>query len=329
MGSYNITCFASKHTISYGEKTYLIPIYQKSTQYPINLFLGDLNFKHFGISDNEDLVNTYWNYAGSVLESSYNDYGQFNLVNSFDNITNLTHFFNILHEKLFKVIKGEDYYNESSFDFQSIYNPEQLYSFEELSEIWNQMWAVSQENRLFINHKDNPKQLQFATFHHKSFDFFDNYSNQIKQGNNNLRSTFDSFVIEQNCFTIRSIKEMKKFPDMKGIFTHSLNKGADIISNLNGMPIGNTFHYWPLYNNKAKIIEIINEFVDSNPNETQFNQEILDKIWSISSSVINYRKIHLGLSHLNIQLTPIIYGGQDTDNTIGNSYLKFINSVNK
>lgn len=329
MGSYNMTCFASKHSISYGDKTYLIPIYQKGTRQPVKLSLGELNFTQYGISDNDGLVNTYWTYAGPILETTYDDCGQFILTDSVENQKNLIHFFNILHEKLFKIHEGENPYHESAFDFQSLYHPEQYYSFEELSELWIQLCNISEENRLFIVHKEQPRQLQFAALHHKAFEFFENYCHKLKQDEQTLRKTFDGFIQDNIIHTLRPLKEMKKYPDMTDTFTNSLNMGANIIANLQGMRMGNCFNYWSLYDNKKDIIDILTQFVDNNPKAHKFNQETLNKLWSISESVLKYRMIHIGLSYMNIQLTPMNYGGQYEDNELGLNYFKFIKAVNQ
>lgn len=329
MGSYNMTCFASKHTVSYGDKAYLLPIYQKGTRSPIKLSLGDLSFTQYGVSDGEGMVNTYWTYAGPVLETTYDDCGQFILTDTLENKQNLIHFFNILHEKLFKVIEGEDSYREYGFDFQSLYNPQNKYSFEELTQLWNQLFNIAESNRLFLLHKEQPRQLQFAVLHHRAFDFFQTYCNKLKQDGKTLRQTFDGFVQDNIIHTLHPAKEMKKFPDMIDTFNQSLDMGADILSNLQGMRMGNCFNYWSLYDNKKAIVDIVTQFVANNPKATKFNKETLDNLWSISGSVLTYRMIHLAMSHMNIQLTPMNYGGQDEDNEIGRNYLKFIKEVNQ
>lgn len=264
-----------------------------------------------------------------MIDWIFYDYIEFTLTESEENQQNLTYFFNILHEKLFQVSQGENSCHDLAFDFQSLYQPQSQYSFEELKDIWNNLWQVAIENRLFIEHKEQPRQLQFALLHHKSFEFFENYVEKIEQDEKNLRQTFDYFVQRNTLHTIHSLTEMKKFPDMTEIFTKSLDMGAEIISNLEGMPIGNCFNYWPLYDNKKAIIEVITQFVNDNPKSKQFNQASLDSLWQISQSVLKYRIIHIGLSHFNIKLSPMTYGYQDDCNEVGHNFLHFIQSVNQ
>lgn len=329
MGSFNMTCFASQHTISYKNKVIILPISQKATFEPVELSLGDLYISQYGFANTICYPDAFWGYAGPIIEGTYHDYGQFHLTESINNQRNIIHFFNILHEKLFKVKQGSNSSHDLPIDFQSMYDPTKEYSFCELHKIWNDMWQVGQENRLFIKKNNSASQLQFALLHHKAYKFFENYCNTLTYNGKNMDVIFDDFIQSKDLFLMNPMKDLVKFPDMKEALEDLLDYGAGSVLNLDSFHFGNSFHYNNLYGGKKEIIEVLQDFYKKHPTDKTFNKTTVNKIKKICATALKHRMIHVGLEHFNIKLSPMTYGYQDYNNEGGKNFSKFIQTVNK
>lgn len=76
MGSYNLTCFASRQTITPGDNCFVIPVAQRATFYPSLLRWRDQTLEAYGISDSVCFPNAFWTPIGAALEAIYDDYGR-------------------------------------------------------------------------------------------------------------------------------------------------------------------------------------------------------------------------------------------------------------
>lgn len=328
MGSFNMSCFASGHNISPNNKTTIIPIFQQATYEPVELSLGDLKFSQYGFANTICYSDCFWGYAGPIIEGTYDDYGRFNLIENDINISNMVHFFNILHEKLFKVAQGSNSAHDLAIDFQSLYCPEETYTFEQLVAIWDEMWSVGQENRLFINERGSPRQLQFALLHHKAYKFFEDYCSKITMSGESFDQRIENFIQQSFMFTAKPFHNANKFPDMKDMLEDSLDFGLQRLSNLEGILFGNGMDYWGLYDNKKALRVVIENFVKKNPDDRKFNEQTVNKIKKLLTTVIKHRIINFGINSFDVKLTPMTYGYQDYNNSVGKNYLRFIEAVN-
>lgn len=328
MGSYNMSCFASGHNIAPRNKATIIPIFQQATYRPVELSLGDLKFSQYGIANTICYSDCFWGYAGPLIEGTYDDYGNFDLIENDNNIANIVQFFNILHKKLFKVAQGENSAHDLAIDFQSLYSPEDTYTFEQLCVIWQEMWSVGQENRLFINEKDSPRQLQFALLHNKAYKVLEELCNKITMSDESLDERVDKFIEQSFIFVVRPFQHAMKYPDMQDMLEDNLNYGFERLSNLQGMHFGNGLDYVDIYDYKKLLRPIVEAFVKKNPDARTFDEATMKKIKKILVTVIKHRIINFGINHYDVKLRPMTYGYQDYNNSVGKSYLSFIEAVN-
>ena len=331
MGSFNMTCFASQHTISTNNKAIIIPISQKATYNPVEISLGDLKISQYGFSHTSCYPDAFWGYAGPIIEGTYDDYGSFDLTDSEDNKRNIVTFFNILHEKLFKVEQGENSCHDLPIDFQSIYNPNTEYSFSELRSIWDCMWLVGQKNRLFIKEKNSARQLQFALLHQKAYKFFESYCKELTYNNKKIDEIFEDFIQSKQRFLLQPLKALENegIEELKKeSIIDVLDYGVSSLINFDNMNFGNSFHYWDLYDNKKELIEVIKDFYKKHPEDKKFNQITIAKIKKLCATSLKHRMIHIGMESFNIKLSPMTYGYQDYSNDVGKSFLKMIQKIN-
>lgn len=168
MGSFNTTCFVSQQTIVPGAKCIILPIIQQSTYDEIELISPDNSFETsvFGHAHTTCYPTCFWGYYGPLITGTYYDYGKFEIDNSSENIQSLKFLFNKLLSDSFKTKQGENEYHDHAFDMSSLYSTETEYSFEQLIGIWDEIWMVTGEHRLFVrNYKHQPRSMQFAVMH--------------------------------------------------------------------------------------------------------------------------------------------------------------------
>lgn len=327
MGSFNLTCFASQHTIAENNKSIIIPIYQQATYNAVELSLNGIKHSQFGFAHTICYPNAFWNYAGPIFEGVYSDYGNFYLTESSFNHHNLISFFNILYDSLYKVEQGENSVHDLPIDFQSLYHPEKTYSFDELTSIWDEIWLVGKKNRLFISKNNNPRQLQFAVLHQKTMKFFENEMN-----NCSFPESFDEMIDE---FIQSKFKLISRFilsidtNDKTNFYSNMLKDLIDDILNL--QTISNSFNcsFYNFYHDvNDETFDVISKFIQKNPEATEFNSSTLKKIKKLCSGAMKQKIIYFGLDSYNVKLSPITYGYQDYNNSVGKNYLHLIQSIN-
>ena len=327
MGSFNLTCFASQHTISESNKATIIPIIQQATYEAVNLSLGDIKVSQFGFAHSICYPNAFWDFAGPIFEGTYADYGNFYLTENKSNYNNLINFFNILYKSLFKVEQGSNSVHDLPIDFQSLYQPDKTYSFDELTSIWDTLWHVGQKNRLFINQRQQPRQLQFAVLHQKTVKFFENEMSKCRFPES-FDQLIDEFIQSKFDFISRCILSIDT-NDPKN-FYYKMSK--DLIENiLNLQTMNHSFNcsFYDFYNDVNKeSFNVISKFITKNPQAKEFDSSTLKKIKKFCSDAIKQKSIYFGLENYNVKLSPITYGYQDYNNSVGKNFLKFIQEIN-
>lgn len=330
MGSFNTTCFASQQTIIPGEPCIILPIAQSTTYNPVEMVLNDKPHSQYGISHSTCYPTAFWNYASPIIKGKYNDYGKFELDHSEENESNIVSFFNYLHKSLLEIKRGKNEYHELALNFKKLFNPKQKYSFEKLEEIWENVWSVGQENRLFVLDFINsiPVPFQFAVMHQETAKYLINVTNKQKTWDGKTREQKEYFAnYSQSMFEkIKKVFAGKK--DIKEV----LNFFSMQISSLDGFRIGESegTHISLHYNNFEKVMNIFDKyFKDNETNIDILPKEFINELFKVFKNEIDHRYIHGGLDSLNIKLSPMVYAGQDYQNEIGNDYAKMVNAVNK
>ncbi len=331
MGSFNTTCFISQQTISTDDCAVIFPISQQKTYRPVELSItqnGKTEQKsRYGYANSTCYPTAFWSFEGPMFTGKYYDYGQFNLDNTPQNTVNLKVFFNHLHQNLYDVAQGENSSHDLPIKFKELYNPKQEYSFEELREIWDSMWELNHEHRLFVkDYNDEPICLAFSVAHKSAVDYLINMVSSYKNWQNQSYNQFD--VIQRQI--TQSLERISSFDSQKmkdfGSF-HLLTK----LANLEGISIGEQegSYISNHYDCYEEIEKIVSEFLKNESNPKEIDQEFIQKSLEIVKPQLAHRYVLSGLTNLNIRLSPMVYASQDYQNEIGNAYLKMVQSVNQ
>lgn len=326
MGSFNTSCMVSQQVIIPGMEAFILPIQQQATYSPVELVKGGIETSQYGFAHTSCYPTAFWGYSGPIIRGKYEDYGLFKLIETDDNSNNLVSFFDHLIADSYNTKQGENEYHDHAFDIHSIYNPKQNYSFAELETIWDSLWEVSQENRLFVcDYNNQPRNLQFAVIHHAAADYLINTVNSFKnyEGKSyEQKSYFDSYIRNKLEKAVHIFSNKEKHIDSFYFFTSQLTELYDYrIGEQEGSYISN------YYINENNVIDLIEDFVSKNPGNNNFSTELIDKLFEHFKTQIQHRYLHVGLNNLNIKLSPMIYASQDYDNTAGKAYAKMIRTV--
>lgn len=332
MGSFNVSCFVSKQTIASDHEAVILPIIQQATYNPISLLAPSgkdyKEFSKYGFRHSNCYPTSLWGYAGPIIKGTYDDYGQFNLAETTENTSNLISFFNSLSKNICNVKQGENETHEPAFDFSELYSVKEKYTFVQLTEIWEQVWDISQRSRLFLNdHRDDPRCVAFAVMHKCSADYLLETVNNSKN--------WDNVSMEQHAYFNHYVNE--RISRMLEIFQDKKEKN-DIIRfaaigliGLEGYRIGEQegTYLGKYYKDADDAIDKIVSYFEKNPESVTIPQNITDEVFDEFKSQIEHRYIAHALTNLNIKLSPLEYGSQDDNNELGNDYLTMLKEVNE
>lgn len=331
MGSFNTSCFVSQQIIAPGDEAVIIPIVQQATYEPVSLLLNTENgmeeIKKYGYMHSNCYPTAFWGYYGPLFRGKYDDYGQFELDETDANVTNLVNFFNQLHKNVCDVKQGKNEYHDHPMVFNELYDPKQKYTFEQLIEVWEKIWEMSDQARLFaVDYNQNPCSISFAVMHKPSADYLIDLINQSTTWNEvslEKKSYFNSYINQKLSRLFEIFKDKKEKDDI-------ITFGAVGMLSLEGFSVGDqegTYigHHYEF--NDVVADEII-EYFKQNPEATDMSKDATDKIFEYFKEQIEHRYLAAGLTRLNIRLSPMVYASQDYQNATGNSYLKMLTEVN-
>ena len=330
MGSFNTTCFVSKQNITRGDNVIIFPIIKQKTynkvELDVNTHDGIKKMERYGYCDTICYPTAFWGYSGPMIYAQYDDYGQFELEDSEGNIHNLISFFNHLSTNICDVKEGENRSNESALVFDEIYDSKKQYTFKELKEVWNKIWNIFQQSRLFINKRNEPQSLAFAVMHQVTGEYL------IKSYGKN--KDWDDVSLEINSYFHTYINKM--FKKMKEPVEEDMASfhQAYMTSNtmrLEGFGVGEQEGtYLSLhYSTNKETTNKFKNFIKDNLHLKSVPKKFTKELFKDFEQQIKHRYIASALSVLQLKLSPMISSGQDNKNVTGSEYLKMIESINK
>lgn len=324
MGSFNTSCMVSQQTIVPGSHVVILPISQQATYNPVELIKDGKETSQYGFANTTCYPTAFWGYAGPMIRGQYDDYGCFELFETPENKNNLITFFEQLLTDAFTTKQGNNEYHDHPFDIHSLYERKKQYSFVELVAIWDKVWDVSQENRLFVcDYQENPRNLQFAVIHQAAADYLINYVDGLKSYNGQSYEQKSYFADYLKRYFNKKLAAIEKMQDNEN---YDYTFFATQISSLNSYRLGEQegcyiSHHYDNYEDVIKIIESVKITGEELPSET------VEALFEISKSQIKHRYLQVGLDSFNIKLSPMVYASQDYDNSIGKGYTKMIKTV--
>lgn len=326
MGSFNTACMVSQQVIVPGAEAVILPIHQQATYRPVELVKDNKEISQYGFAHTTCYPTAFWGYSGPIIRGKYYDYGCFEIFNIEENRINMISFFNHLFSDSFITKEGENKCHDVSFNMSSLYNPKKEYSFEELQDIWNKIWEVSQENRLFVSdYQGHPRNLQFAVMHRAAADYLIDYVNKANSYEDisyEQKTYFKHYIQGQLDRMIKVFENKKELGDTFSFF-------ASQLTSLSGYRLGEQegCHISYYYDNWELVMNAVDDFRAKNEDLSKLSDELIETLFDLFKSQIDHRYIQVGLNWLNIKLSPMVYASQDYDNSTGKSYAKMIRSV--
>lgn len=332
MGSFNTSCFVSQQTISTDDESIILPIVQQSTYKPVELLVptheGVKEVSKYGYCHSTCYATAFWGYAGPMIKGKYDDYGRFELEKTKENAQNIQSFFNSIAVKICDVKQGENEYHEHPLAFSEIYNPKEKHTFEKLVEVWDKVWDLAGQSRLFVkNYKGEPVCVAFAVMHKSSADYLvETFSSGKTWDDESLepKSYFNTYINKRISEILDIFKDKKELDD-------TISFAAITIASLEGFRIGEQegSHIASHYPRPRDVSKNIVDYFKNNPNEKTLTKEFTDELFENFKAQIEHRYLASGLERLSIKLSPMVYASQDYSNEIGNDYLKMIQAVNE
>lgn len=322
MGSFLVSCGASNNVIQEGEECYLMPIV---------LNITDTKENKLSLSNSPNVVEHTWKSVRALISVIYNDYGNY--------LPNYAEGTGILDQVIEYVIKYGEFKKKTGRD---TFDPEQvLPSFvqfkSEREKCFKKLvYSVTNESTVSIRtEKTNiaPSPLSFMVIKKSAVDYFmDKYDHVLTIDNINDENDYKTSNGIETCTNFLKIKaENVDNPYLKyslvstitTIFeslydykyeTHDIYKTTDFMDvmydNFDSIDISN------IADSKELYLYLYNWIVQITP------PDIMDNLRKFNAVIT-------GFTLCNIQLTPVLYAGQDYENRAGTNYCELVKHINQ
>ena len=329
MGSFNTSCFVSNQTIAPRDKCRLVAVRQSHTYQPILVREEEGRSEHYGIANNTCHANAFWQPVTPFIAAVYDDFGCVQLVDNPTNKTKVLKFFEEVLSDCPDVESGDSPIHDPAFSFKSFLEaeaPEILAAIsgkpESLTNVtakmlqlcWDHVFRVAQVHRLFMSHAGAVRPLTFAVIHEHTFEALANLlATSTTRCNESLEPRAYILRVLETAF-----KEAGERPDqasnprLKGFYLG--DRLVNLFNHVGGDGYTNDI-------DSDMLREAGDALAGGDMSQEQF--------------VIAYMPLLLeryafaGIERLNAKFTPMIYAGQDNDNSIGQEFASFIAGVSK
>lgn len=334
MGSFCIECGVSGQVIADDDKCLAIPIIQQSTFRPVEMTLDGQAYSLYGVANSTCYPGAHWAPIGGFVTGKYADYGRIEADDTPTNRRAMVDFFVELVRNAPVVAQGENSCHDIPFDIKAFIadkapvlaerlrtlrrydhvDPVGL-DFTELATIWEHLWDVTHEHRLFCrDHSSRIRPLQFAAFHRVSFDHLVQYTNGLKGWHGEsyelgayLKRQLEELSTEAAGLTDEDAGSKKFFLRMRLRDQLSLHM-SDCVHKL--------------------LLPYMGEHLDLLDKHLDEGVSLEDYIEAMRPSMEGVYALK-GMECLNLKFSPVVYAGQDYDNTQGREVAKFVSAVSK
>jgi hypothetical protein len=349
LGSYNTTCFASQQTIAPGDECYIWPIIQQSGYDAVELVHHDTVHHVYGVTHSICYPTRFWNPYGCLIAGKYNDYGSFALTDTPLNRLRIFHLLASIYAQNLVVREGENKSHDVAFDFRvkaqelapGLYPlldkfsrslspmmvalakmpPEILqkdHTFPELEAMWDYIWDVSSEHRLFgISTLQFVRPVQFAVMHCM---VYEKLIALTEEGYSWKKVSLVRRTFLESAFALAR-EDRKEFMakhaamDKLELMVPLMYKDwlREHLSAAGHMP--GVFYY-----SEAMELAWIEDAAESG---SAFEHQRMERL----VPALDIRYVLGGLERLNVHLSPMVYAGQDYSNELGRGYAAFVREI--
>ena len=198
MGSFNVSCFASRQTLSPGERCVVVPILQQASRQPVPLRVQGTATQEYGFADAAREPGDFWSPFGGPIEAVYRDSGRVTLRDTPASRFWLKRFFDDLVQRSVTTLAGRNCYHDLPFDFPAFlaehritivsgmpqaplpaFDPLEVPDFmAQATKCWEYVEEVASKHRLFANAaEDAPvRSLALAIVSGTAFDALRDFS---------------------------------------------------------------------------------------------------------------------------------------------------------
>ena len=199
-----------------------------------------------------------------------------------------------------------------------LYSSDKTYTFYELVNIWDTVWNVTVEHRLFVSdhthHPRQPRPFQFAVMHSKAAEY-------LIQSTSN-RTSYSGQSYNQYAYFVSYITE--KLSKIKFDDSWLTRFKIEEIGYLKDYRVGDYSGLsMSLFYSNSEAISLLTDMCKSG------DYSSLGELFKIMKPHLDHRYIHSGLNDFNIKLSPMVYAGQDYCNEMGDSYLELVKAINQ
>lgn len=346
MGSFNTTCFVTRQTIAPEEVCWIAVVKQSSGFSPVRAAYRGQEHSVEPLTDSNCYATRFWAPVSGFLQATYDDYGRFKLARTPENGLKLMHFLLEAGHQMAVTYRGENPSHDLPFDLlkcakekapglyaaltaqgrapTSADQPPEA-SFDELDEVWDALFEVMQENRLFwANYRQVLRPLQVAVMHDAAYRGLVSQmaSNTDYRGNSlQLTDVFARAVQEAKEHADKisaKMAEQEKAPATaadaeKSRRMHRYMQETALVENLTRIGQGSNLRF---AGEQDLLREAIGEHTEGRLNEKGLFERVLT--W------LEGRYVCAGLESFNLHFEPMVYAPQDYSNDIGKAYTQFV-----
>lgn len=332
MGSFCITCGASGQVIADDDQCVALPILQQRTFTPAEMTVKGKAERLYGVSNSTCGPDAFWAPHGGLITGTYADYGHIDPADTPLNRRAILGLVLQLRQDAIVISLGQNECHDVPFDLQTFMASDapvlaaQLQGirwldefdvskldFEELTRLWQYICDVASENRLFsLGYEQVARPLQFAAFHQEAVDHLIGYASGLPawpEGTYALGGYVQRLLADAE-------KHMASFQGPKLsrdwlIYTQireglTLRQSATAVHSL----------LFPFMGEHQSLLEAY-----------LAKQLSFEEFIAVLQPTLEGVYLMKALDELGIRLSPLVYAGQDYDNSQGQAFAKFVTAV--
>ncbi len=319
MGSFNTRCFASQQTIVPGAVARIIPIIRQSTYSPVDVCAHDnvnVISSISGASHSTCYSDAFWSIYSPLLQGEYSDYGRFTLFDIPENTHYLQILFNKLYQESLITKQGENEYHEKAFNMRELYDPKKKYSFDELQVIFDNVWELASNYRIFMQNHRGVQNTAFAVVSEVAFQEMVRMYESLKSYSGESYGRQPMFEREFAPF-FKALEELESMDQAMRL--HFMLDRPFRERNEAHTSLGYSYGVDIFDDNIQKTIKEYLEHRDINVVKAFF--------FNAYMPFYEIKGFLFGLENFELKVQPMIYAGQDYHNAIGKNYASFVQRV--
>lgn len=329
MGSFNLKCCATGQVIANKDRCRIAVVLQAASYSPARLIVNGAEQSRYAIRQYASTVTSMWEPMTAFMCGQYDDMALVKLDRTPENQTILAVLFNELYREAAVTLEGDKDNRGMAFDFQAAVATKapklhavlstQKHFFQTISAdeldldeamaLWDFLQDGTRDNRVYVvGGSEVLRQLEMSIVHEASF----RHLVAVAEG---LRTQDGAYLYARKTFIPAAFKQLQAelvdvVDDSKRFFRKDdfRNKLHFCMDRKLTRPVHGPFR------------DILEEGVDLVIQDGQPVAGFLKRCKVVLDCLYAFK----GLEVLNIQLTPLIYMGQDNENFTGQKYADFV-----